>query len=277
MMEIRQAVHPEHAAMFATEDLRAHFLIEDLFRPGETRMVYSYYDRLIVAGVVPQDKLELAVDEKIIGASHLLERREMGIINIGGEGTLTVDGTDYPMAPRDGLYVGMGRREIIFRSADAARPAKFYVNCAPAHKTYPTVKVAFAEADPIHLGEMENSNKRTIRKYFHPEGVRSCQLVMGMTTLETGCVWNTMPVHTHPRRMEAYLYFDMAEDNVVFHFMGEPAETRHLVVRNEQAVLSPSWSIHSGSGTGSYTFIWGMVGENQTFTDMDGVAMTDLR
>jgi 4-deoxy-L-threo-5-hexosulose-uronate ketol-isomerase len=277
MMEIRQAVHPEHAAMFATDELRAHFLVEELFLPGQTRMVYSYYDRLIIAGLVPQDKLELDVDEKIIGASHLLERREMGIINIGGEGTLVVDGTEYPMAPRDGLYIGMGSREIIFRSADAARPAKYYVNCAPAHKTYPTAKVTFADAEPIHLGEIENSNKRTIRKYFHPEGVRSCQLVMGMTALEPGCVWNTMPVHTHPRRMEAYLYFDMAEDSVVFHFMGEPTETRHLVVRNEQVILSPSWSIHSGSGTGSYTFIWGMVGENQTFTDMDGVAMADLR
>ena len=277
MMEIRQAIHPEHAAMFTTEELRAHFLVEELFLTGQTRMVYSYYDRLIIAGVVPQDKLELDVDEKIIGASHLLERREMGIINIGGEGTLVVDGTEYAMAPRDGLYIGMGSREIVFRSADAARPAKYYVNCAPAHKTYPTAKVTFADAEPIHLGEMANSNKRTIRKYFHPEGVRSCQLVMGMTALEPGCVWNTMPVHTHPRRMEAYLYFDMSEDNVVFHFMGEPTETRHLVVRNEQVVLSPSWSIHSGSGTGSYTFIWGMVGENQTFTDMDGVAMADLR
>jgi 4-deoxy-L-threo-5-hexosulose-uronate ketol-isomerase len=263
--------------MFGTEDLRAHFLVEALFLPGQTRMVYSYYDRLIVAGVVPLDTLQIDVDEKIIGASHLLERREMGIINIGGQGALVVDGAEYRMAPRDGLYVGMGARDIVFRSADAARPAKFYVNCAPAHATYPTTQVTFADAAPTHLGEMENSNKRTIRKYFHPEGVRSCQLVMGMTTLEPGCVWNTMPVHTHPRRMEAYLYFDMAADSVVFHFMGEPTETRHLVVRNEEVVLSPSWSIHSGSGTGSYTFIWGMVGENQTFTDMDGVAMADLR
>ena len=277
MMEIRQAVHPEHAAMFGTDELRAHFLVEELFVPGETRMVYSYYDRLIMAGVVPRDTLELDVDEKIIGASHLLERREMGVINIGGAGTVRVDGTDYPMASRDGLYIGMGAREIIFQRADGSQPAKFYVNCAPAHATFSTAHVAFAAADPIHLGEMQNSNKRTIRKYFHPEGIRSCQLVMGMTTLEPGCVWNTMPVHTHPRRMEAYLYFDIAEDNVVFHFMGEPTETRHLVVRNEEVVLSPSWSIHSGSGTGSYTFIWGMVGENQTFTDMDGVPMTDLR
>jgi len=276
-MEIRQAVHPEHAATFATDELREHFLIERLFIPGQTRLVYSYYDRLIIAGIVPQDKLELDVDEKIIGASHLLERREMGVINIGGQGTVVVDGTSYAMAPRDGLYIGMGAREIVFQSAEAGQPAKFYVNCAPAHATHPTSQVAFSEAEPIHLGEMENSNKRTIRKYIHPEGIRSCQLVMGMTTLEPGCVWNTMPVHTHPRRMEAYLYFDMAEDNVVFHLMGEPTETRHLVVRSEEVVLSPSWSIHSGSGTGSYTFIWGMVGENQTFTDMDGVAMSDLR
>jgi 4-deoxy-L-threo-5-hexosulose-uronate ketol-isomerase len=277
MMEIRNAVHPEHGAAMGTDELREHFLVEALFQQGQTRMVYSYYDRLIIAGVVPREPLTLAVDEKIIGASHLLERREMGIINIGAEGAITVDGTVFEMAPRDGLYVGMGAREIAFQSADASDPAKFYLNCAPAHATYPTTRVSFAEAEPIHLGEMENSNKRTIRKYFHPDGVRSCQLVMGMTTLDPGCVWNTMPVHTHPRRMEAYLYFDMAADSVVFHFMGEPTETRHIIVRNEEVVLSPSWSIHSGSGTGSYTFIWGMVGENQTFTDMDGVPMSALK
>jgi 4-deoxy-L-threo-5-hexosulose-uronate ketol-isomerase len=277
MMEIRDAVHPEHGAAMGTDELREHFLVEGLFLPDQTRMVYSYYDRLIIAGVVPLEPSTLAVDEKIIGASHLLERREMGIINIGAEGTITVDGKVFEMAPRDGLYIGMGAREIAFQSANASDPAKFYLNCAPAHTTYPTTQVSFAEAEPIHLGEMENSNKRTIRKYFHPEGVRSCQLVMGMTTLEPGCVWNTMPVHTHPRRMEAYLYFDMAADSVVFHFMGEPTETRHIIVRNEEVVLSPSWSIHSGSGTGSYTFIWGMVGENQTFTDMDGVPMSALK
>jgi 4-deoxy-L-threo-5-hexosulose-uronate ketol-isomerase len=277
MMEIRNAVHPEHGATMGTDELREHFLVEALFQSGQTRMVYSYYDRLIIAGVVPREPLTLAVDEKVIGASHLLERREMGIINIGAEGTISVDGTVFEMAPRDGLYIGMGAREIAFQSADASNPAKFYLNCAPAHATYPTTQVSFAEAEPIHLGEMENSNKRTIRKYFHPDGVRSCQLVMGMTTLEPGCVWNTMPVHTHPRRMEAYLYFDMAADSVVFHFMGEPTETRHIIVRNEEVVLSPSWSIHSGSGTGSCTFIWGMVGENQTFTDMDGVPMSALK
>ena len=276
-MEIRQAIHPEHAAMLDTEELRAHFLVANLFQPDQTRMVYSYYDRLIVAGLIPLQPLSLAVDEEIIGTAHLLDRREMGVINIGGAGMVRADGQDFRMAPRDGLYIGMGARDISFESEDASAPAKFYVNCAPAHATYPTTQVSFDSAEPIHLGEMANSNKRTIRKYFHPDGVRSCQLVMGMTTLAPGCVWNTMPVHTHPRRMEAYLYFDIAADDVVFHLMGEPAETRHIVVRSEEVVLSPSWSIHSGAGTGSYTFIWGMVGENQTFTDMDGVAMSELR
>jgi len=276
-MDIRQAVHPEHAAAMGTDELREYFLVEHLFQPDRTRMVYSYYDRLIVAGLVPLSPLTLNVDAKIIGADHLLERREMGIINIGGAGVVRVDGSVYQLAPRDGLYIGLGARDIAFESVQREQPAKFYVNCAPAHATHPTTQVSFAAAEPIHLGEVANSNKRTIRKYFHPDGVRSCQLVMGMTTLEPGCVWNTMPVHTHPRRMEAYLYFDMPEDSVVFHFMGEPTETRHLIVRNEQAVLSPSWSIHSGAGTGRYTFIWGMVGENQTFTDMDGVAMQTLR
>lgn len=277
MMEIRQAVHPEHAAMMLTDEIREHFLVEQLFVPDQVKMVYSYYDRLILAALVPLEPLSLDVDEKVIGTTHLLDRREMGVINIGGAGTVRVDGQDFATAPRDGLYIGMGAKDIAFASEDPNVPAKFYVNCAPAHATYPAAQVSFAEAEPIQLGEMETSNKRTIRKYFHPDGVRSCQLVMGMTTLEPGCVWNTMPVHTHPRRMEAYLYFDMAADNVVFHFMGEPTETRHIVVRNEEVVLSPSWSIHSGSGTGSYTFIWGMVGENQTFTDMDGVPMSALR
>jgi 4-deoxy-L-threo-5-hexosulose-uronate ketol-isomerase len=277
MMDIRQAVHPGHAARMGSQELRDHFLVEGLFQPDQPRMVYSYYDRLIVAGVVPRKTLTLAVDPKVIGAAHLLERREMGVINIGAAGAVDVDGRRFPLAPRDGLYIGMGAREIAFQSEDSSQPAKFYVNCAPAHAAHPTTPVAFAEAQPTHLGEAENSNRRTIRKYFHPEGVRSCQLVMGMTTLEPGSVWNTMPVHTHPRRVEAYLYFDMQAASVVFHFMGAPDETRHLVVRNEEVVLSPSWSIHSGAGTGRYTFIWGMAGENQTFTDMDGVPMGALR
>lgn len=275
-MEIRNAVHPDHAVLFDTAELREHFLIQDLFRPDEAKLVYSYFDRLIVGGVCPVNPLKLEVDEKIIGASFLLQRRELGVINVGAEGVVTIDGKSYAMAPKDGLYIGMGAENLEFSSADKNNPARFYLNCAPAHTTYPTAQVAFSQAEPVEMGETAQSNKRTIRKYIHPGGVKSCQLVMGMTTLETGCVWNTMPVHTHQRRMEAYFYFGLAEDQVVFHFMGEPAETRHIVVRNQEAVLSPSWSIHSGAGTASYTFIWGMVGENQTFTDMDAVPMNDL-
>jgi len=276
-MEIRNAVHPEHAAQFDTAQLRGHFLIQDLFQPDAVKLVYSYFDRLIVGGISPVGSLQLEVDPKLIGAASLLERREMGLINVGGAGAVAIDGRHYGLSFRDGLYIGMGAEKIEFSSVDGNNPAKFYLNCAPAHAGYPTSKVTFSQAEPIELGEMAQSNKRTIRKYIHPDGVKSCQLVMGMTTLETGCVWNTMPVHTHQRRMEAYFYFGLEPDNVVFHLMGEPSETRHVVVRNEQAVISPSWSIHAGVGTGSYTFIWGMVGENQTFTDMDAVPMEELK
>ena len=276
-MEIRDAVHPEHAALFDTEELREQFLIQDLFKPEKFKLVYSYFDRLIVGSVCPVSPLTIDIDEKIIGAPFLLARREMGLINIGGPGTVEIDGEKVTLAFKDGLYVGMGAKELVFSSADKEDPAKFYLNCAPAHTSYPTATVSFKAAEPIELGAAEQSNKRIIRKYIHPDGINSCQLVMGMTTLETGCVWNTMPVHTHQRRMEAYFYFDVPEDQVVFHLMGEPAETRHIVVRNEEAVLSPSWSIHSGAGTSNYTFIWGMVGENQTFTDMDSVPMSELK
>lgn len=276
-MEIRNAVHPEHAAIFDTEELRDQFLIQDLFIADQVRLVYSYFDRLIVGGVCPLKELTIDVDEKIIGAPYLLDRREMGVINVGGQGAVSIDGQTYDMGPKDGLFIGMGSRDIVFSSADRAKPAKFYLNCAPAHQAYPTARVTFDEAEPVDLGEAAQSNKRTIRKYIHPDGIKSCQLVMGMTTLATGSVWNTMPVHTHQRRMEAYFYFDMHAEQVVFHFMGEPSETRHIVMRNEEAVLSPSWSIHSGAGTGNYTFIWGMVGENQTFTDMDAVPMEELK
>jgi 4-deoxy-L-threo-5-hexosulose-uronate ketol-isomerase len=277
LMEIRNAIHPEHAALFDTEHIRKQFLIQRLFKPDEIKLVYSYFDRLIVGGVCPLKPLLLEVDQKIIGAPYLLERRELGLINIGGPGTVSVDGNKHLLDPKDGLYVGMGAKELKFSSTGKDNPARFYLNCAPAHAAHPTLKVTFNEAEPIELGEMEQSNKRTIRKYIHPDGIKSCQLVMGMTTLETGCVWNTMPVHTHPRRMEAYFYFGLSDDQVVFHIMGEPAETRHIVVRNEEAVFSPSWSIHSGAGTSNYTFIWGMVGENQTFTDMDSVPMSELK
>ncbi len=277
-MEIRYALHPEHAAVLDTAELRDHFLMESLFTDDELNLVYSSLDRLIVGGACPAagSSVALEADPKSIGATFFLERRELGVINIGGPGEVVVDGKAYALEPRDGLYVGKGAKEVLFKSSDNAAPAKFYLNSAPAHMSYPTEQVSFAGAAPTHLGDLENSNKRTIRKYIHPDGIKSCQLVMGMTSLDTGCVWNTMPTHKHERRMEAYLYFDLEPEQLVFHFMGQPAETRHLVVRNEQAVLSPSWSIHAGAGTSNYTFIWGMAGENQTFSDMDGVPMSEL-
>lgn len=276
-MEIRHAVHPDHAAGMDTDALRRHFLIEDLFSGPGPKLVYSFYDRLIVGGARPDRAVSLEADPSIIGAEYLLERREMGVINIGGPGRVTAGGKDYAMARRDGLYIGKGTREVVLHSDSPDDPARFYILSAPAHQDHPTSHVAFAGAEPVTLGEAANSNRRTIRKYIHPDGIPSCQLVMGMTTLETGSVWNTMPPHSHRRRMEAYLYFDMAGDDLVFHFMGRADQTRHLVVREGQAVLSPSWSIHAGAGTGGYTFIWGMAGENQAFTDMDHIPMSDLK
>jgi 4-deoxy-L-threo-5-hexosulose-uronate ketol-isomerase len=276
-MEIREAVHPEHARHFTTEELRRHFLVSALFPADDVRLVYSACDRLIVGGCAPVKPLMLKADHKVIGADSLLERREMGVINIGAPGVVTVDGKAYALSERDGLYIGMGAKEVSFESAEAARPARFYLNCAPAHHAYPTVKVGLAEAERSALGSPEKSNKRTICKYIHPKGVQSCQLVMGLTLLEPNNVWNTMPCHTHGRRMEAYLYFNLPGNEVVFQIIGEPTETRHLVVRNEEVVLHPSWSIHSGVGTSNYSFIWGMAGENQTFSDMDEVPMTSLR
>jgi 4-deoxy-L-threo-5-hexosulose-uronate ketol-isomerase len=276
-METRNAVHPDQAVLLDTAELREHFLVQNLFVPGALKLVYTHYDRLIVGGACPVEVLALEADPAVTGAAFLLERREMGVINIGAPGTVTVDGTRYPLGSKDGLYIGRGSRTVSFESADPRQPARFYLNSAPAHASHPTQAITPAAAAAVQLGSMEKSNRRTIRKYIHPDGVRSCQLVMGMTTLEAGSVWNTMPTHTHPRRIEAYLYFDLPEDEVVLHVMGEPRETRHLVVRDGEAVLSPSWSIHSGVGTCAYTFIWGMAGENQTFTDMDAVPMAALK
>jgi 4-deoxy-L-threo-5-hexosulose-uronate ketol-isomerase len=276
-MEVRHAIHPDHAALFDTDDLREQFLIEDLFTGEVPKLVYTFYDRLIVGGVKPAGPAEFDIDPAVIGAEYLLERREMGVINIGGPGSILVEGNKIDMTSRDGLYVGKGNRNIVFASDDAANPARYYILSAPAHTEYPLQKISFDEAEPMELGAMENANKRAIRKYIHPDGIKSCQLVMGMTTLATGSIWNTMPPHSHQRRMEAYLYFDMQDDDIVFHFMGEASETRHLVVREGQAALSPSWSIHAGAGTGSYTFIWGMAGENQAFTDMDHIPMSEIR
>ncbi|SDE44632.1 4-deoxy-L-threo-5-hexosulose-uronate ketol-isomerase [Paenibacillus sp. UNCCL117] len=277
-MEIRYATNPTETKNYDTERLRQEFLIQGLFVPGELKLVYSHVDRFITGGAVPTDAaIKLEAPKHDMGADYFLERREIGIINIGAAGVVTVDGTDYTLESKDCLYVGLGNQDVQFKSADAANPARFYLSSTPAHKNYPTVKVAISEAEPAHLGSITNSNERTIYKYIHLNGVQSCQLVMGMTLLKPGNMWNTMPCHTHNRRSEVYLYFDMPEDGVVFHMMGEPTETRHLVVRNEQAIISPSWSIHSGVGTSNYTFIWAMAGENQEFSDMDHVAMTDLK
>ena len=276
-MEVRHPIHPEHMIMFDTSELREHFLVPELFCPDEAKLVYCFYDRLIVGGVCPVKPVTLDIDPKVIGAKFLLERRELGIINIGGEGLVLADGKEFRLENGEGLYVSMGTSSLEFRSVDAAKPARFYLNSAPAHAALPTTKITLADTEPVTLGDSATSNRRTIRKYIHPNGVKSCQLVMGMTMLDKGSVWNTMPVHTHQRRMEAYLYFNMKEDDLVFHLMGEPHETRHIVVRDGQAVLSPSWSIHSGAGTASYSFIWGMAGENQDFGDMDHVPMSQIR
>lgn len=276
-MEIRNTVHPEHAEGFNTDRLRNEFLIEKLFVAGELNLTYSHYDRIIVGGIVPLEKPLTLGAAKELAADFFFQRREGGVINIGAPGKVVVDGETYVLGSQDALYIGMGAEQVEFVSDDAATPAHFYFLSGTAHKHYPNTPVSKAQARKVHLGSTAESNERTIYQYLHPDVLESCQLCMGVTHLEPGCVWNTMPCHTHDRRMEVYLYFDMDPETVVFHLMGEPQETRHIVMRNEQAVISPSWSIHSGVGTSNYTFIWGMVGENQTFTDMDAVAMTDLR
>jgi len=276
-MEIRNAINPQYARSLTTECLRQEFLVQGLFSPGELKLVYSHFDRIIIGGICPRKPISIQVSREIIGSDYLLERREMGIINIGSRGTVNVDGKEYVLDRKDGLYIGMGTRNIQFSSENPKDLAKFYLNCATAHKTYPTEKIELSQIKPVPLGSAEEANRRTLYKYIHPDGIKSCQLVMGLTILEPGNVWNTMPCHTHVRRMEVYLYFDIKEDAVVFHLLGESTETRHIVVRNEEAVISPSWSIHSGVGTRSYTFIWGMVGENQIFTDMDEVPIKALK
>ena len=286
-MELRTAASPKDVKHYTTERLREEFLIQNLFIPGEINLVYSHIDRIITGSATPaESELVLTAGDEL-RAKYFCERRELGVINIGGKGTITIDGKAYPVDYKEGMYIGMGAQDIRFSSDDASRPAKFYLNSAPAHHSYPTVLIK-PEGTPedgvvivkpenkVELGSLEQSNHRTICKYILPGQVESCQLVMGMTKLEPGSVWNTMPCHTHDRRMEVYLYFDIPETAFVMHYMGEPQETRHIVMRNEEAVISPSWSIHSGAGSQAYTFIWGMVGENQDFDDMDGVANTDI-
>jgi 4-deoxy-L-threo-5-hexosulose-uronate ketol-isomerase len=276
-MEIRYSTHPEHAKTFTTEQIREHYLIEALFEAGEIKLVYSMEDRAIIGGISPlEDGIALkGYDE--IKADYFLERREVGIFNVGGYGKINVDGETYEMKTKDCLYVGMGKKELLFESNSAANPAKFYLFSAPAHKEYPTQHVAFNDIEGDRMGSNVNANDRVIKRMIHEEGIQSCQIAMGMTMLHTGSVWNSMPTHTHNRRMEVYLYFDLDEQDRMFHMMGEPNQTRHIVMKNEQAVISPPWSIHCGAATGSYTFIWAMAGENKTYRDMDAVSMNELR
>lgn len=276
-MDIRYAMHPDQMKRLDTDEIRRHYLMEQLFKKNEMNLVYSHMDRIIVGGVCPVDQ-ELAFKvTKELGVDFFLQRREMGVINIGSKGTVCIDGKEYILEKKECLYVGMGAKDISFRSPDKNNPAKFYLNSTPAHLAHPIVKLSMHDAQTLHLGTPDKANVRTIYQFIHPKVLSSCQLMMGMTVLESGSMWNTMPCHSHERRMEVYLYFDLPEDAVVFHLLGEPRETRHIVVRNEQAVISPSWSIHSGVGTNHYTFIWGMAGENQTFMDMDEVPMSALR
>ena len=276
-MELRTASGPKDVKHYDTDRLRDEFLIQDLFNADVIKYVYSHIDRIIVGGAVPVEKaLEIEAGDEL-RAKYFLERREMGIINIGGKGTVTVDGTAYPMNYKDGIYIGRGSEKIVLSSEDKEKPAKFYFASCPAHTAYPTVLIHPEDCVFQELGSLATCNHRTIRKYILPGQVQSCQLVMGMTSLVEGSVWNTMPCHTHDRRMEVYLYFELGEDDVVFHVMGEPTETRHIVMRNEEAVISPSWSVHCASATRNYTFIWAMCGENQDFDDMDPVAMKDIR
>ena len=278
-MHIRQPIHSEHARTLDTEGLRRQFLVEDLFQPESATLTYSQIDRIIVGGIMPVREAVRFAPElgRQTGTDFFLQRRELGLINIGGGARVTVDGTVFEVGTHEALYIGQGARDLAFASLDPAQPSKLYFNSAPAHVAHPHRKVTLAEASPETLGAPETSNRRTIYKFLVPDVLPTCQLLMGMTRLEPGSLWNTMPCHTHDRRMEVYFYFDMTENAAVFHMMGEPTQTRHLVVRNEQAVISPSWSIHSGVGTQAYTFIWGMVGENQVFKDMDHIPMTVLR
>ncbi len=286
-MELRTACSPRDEKYYDTKRLREEFLIDDLFKTDDIKLVYSHIDRIITGSAVPVNKeLKLTAGDEL-RAEYFLQRREMGVINIGGAGVITIDGKKYDVEYKQGMYIGMGAKDVSFASKDSSNPAKFYINSAPAHKTYPTVLikregtpsddvVIIKDENKKELGSLEGANHRVINKYILPGQVETCQLEMGMTELKPGSVWNTMPCHTHDRRMEVYLYFDIPEDAFVMHFMGEPQETRHIIMRNEQAVISPSWSIHSGCGTQAYTFIWGMVGENQDFDDMDDCAMQDL-
>lgn len=276
-MEQRYATSPEHVPGMGTEELRRRYLVQELFAPDKIGAVYTHHDRVVLVGASPvSGPLTLGTYPEI-RSEFFFEHREAGIINVGGTGTVSVDGTEYVLTKGSCLYVGRGSRDVFFASADSADSAAFYLFSAPAHTAYPTTLVEAGQGNVRELGDPLTSNRRTLNQYIHENGVRSCQVVMGVTTLHPGSMWNTLPAHTHDRRMEAYLYFDLPADARVIHIMGEPTETRHLVVGDREAVISPSWSVHSGVGSASYSFVWAMAGENQSFDDMDGFAITDMR
>ena len=280
-MDIRYSANQRDFKRYTTEEIRGEFLIENLYKKDEVVAVYSHVDRMVTLGCMPVNEA-VSISKGIdvwanFGTDYFLERREIGIFNIGGAGKINADGEVFEMGYKDCLYITKGTREVTFESNSPDAPAKFYMVSAPAHTSYKTTFIPIEKAAKKPLGSMETSNKRVINQFIHPDVLKTCQLSMGMTVLEPGSVWNTMPAHTHERRMEVYMYFEVPENQVVFHMMGEGTETRHIVMQNEQAVISPSWSIHSGAGTSNYTFIWAMGGENQAFDDMDNIATTDLR
>jgi 4-deoxy-L-threo-5-hexosulose-uronate ketol-isomerase len=280
-MDIRYSANQRDFKRYTTEEIRGEFLIEDLYKKDEVVAVYSHVDRMVTLGCMPVEEV-VSISKGIdvwanFGTEYFLERREIGIFNIGGAGKINADGEVFEMGYKDCLYITKGTKEVTFESNSPDAPAKFYMVSAPAHTSYKTTFIPIEKAAKKPLGSMETSNKRVINQFIHPDVLKTCQLSMGMTVLEPGSVWNTMPAHTHERRMEVYMYFEVPENQVVFHMMGEGTETRHIVMQNEQAVISPSWSIHSGAGTSNYTFIWAMGGENQAFDDMDNIATTDLR
>ena len=280
-MDIRYSANQRDFKRYTTEEIRGEFLIENLYKKDEVVAVYSHVDRMVTLGCMPVNEA-VSISKGIdvwanFGTEYFLERREIGIFNIGGAGKINADGEVFEMGYKDCLYITKGTKEVTFESNSPDAPAKFYMVSAPAHTSYQTTFIPIEKAAKKPLGSMETSNKRVINQFIHPDVLKTCQLSMGMTVLEPGSVWNTMPAHTHERRMEVYMYFEVPENQVVFHMMGEGTETRHIVMQNEQAVISPSWSIHSGAGTSNYTFIWAMGGENQAFDDMDNIATTDLR
>jgi 4-deoxy-L-threo-5-hexosulose-uronate ketol-isomerase len=276
-MEIRFQNSPKETSEMNTQELRANFLAQNLMVDDEVKLVYSHYDRMIIGGAKPTTTALKLENHPELRAEYFLERREIGIINVGGAGQVEADGVTFDLEKLSCVYLGKGTKDVTFKSNSLSSPAVFYLLSAPAHQTYPAARMTKDEASPGTMGAVETANQRTIYRYIHLDGLKSCQLVMGLTILSTGSVWNTMPAHTHTRRMEAYLYFDVAEDQRVIHLMGEPQETRHLLVANHEAIISPPWSIHSGCGTANYGFIWGMAGENLVYSDMDPVAIGEIR